>query len=234
MTARRMPKRSTILAIVVLSLVGLAVSGVTFQRYAAVWMRSPPRMPGCVLHARRSLGHEELVSPSVAHKAPNGETVYLRKSEARAVLCMDTVSPQQGEHLAAALAETEPELRALELLKVLRDQVSRDPSADREALAVYLIASGAMRALPELPETKAAIEELQLLNACRFSMRTPCPTRPPIPLLVWIAGVPSALGLLFGIGVGVAALVMRVQARRRKPVADAPANDEPANDEPSA
>jgi hypothetical protein len=229
MTAPRMPKSSTILVIVVLSLLGLAVSGVTFQRYAAVWLRSPPRMPGCVLHARRSLGHEELVSPSVPHKAPGGDTVYLRKAEARAVLCMDTVSPQYGEHLAAALAETEPELRALELLKVLRDVVPRDAYADREALAVYLLASGAMRALPELPETKAAIEELQLLNACRFSMRSPCPSRPPIPMLVWIAGVPSALGLLFGMGVGVAVLVTRVRERkRRKPAADEPANDEPS------
>jgi hypothetical protein len=195
-----------------------------------VWMRSPPRMPGCVLHARRMLGHEELVSPSVPHKAPDGSTVYLRKAEARAVLCMDNVSPPHGERLAAALAETEPELRALELLKVLRDGVSRDPSADREALAVYLLTSAAIRALPELPETKAAAEELHQLNACRFSMRTPCPTRPPIPLLVWITGVPSALGLLFGMGVGVTALVTLVLERRRKRAAAKPA----ADDEPEA
>ena len=100
-------------------------------------------------------------------------------------------------------------------MAVMKD-VPRDPSADQDALAAWMIASAAMRALPETPETTAAKDEIDEMNACRFAMRSTCPTRPPIPNVVWAAGVPSSLGLLFGAGLGVRALVRRVRERRKR------------------
>jgi hypothetical protein len=53
---------------------------------------------------------------------------------------------------------------------------------------------------------------------------------------VWIAGIPSALGLLFGMGVGAGVLVTRVRDWKRKRAANKgkPAANPPEPDEPAA
>jgi hypothetical protein len=128
------------------------------------------------------------------------------------------VDKHLARQLAGALAEQEPVRRAQGFLKLVRDDIPADPAFDRQAVAAYLLVDGAMGALPEdLPEIKTIGGELDLLHACRFDSRRPCPTRPPIPVLVWITGVPaaaSALGLL-GIGGVVAVRGIRRWRERR-------------------
>lgn len=216
-----MTRGRTAIAAGVLALVGAAVAGRAYQGYAAVWLRSPPRVVPCALLARRALRTPIAASGTEPHDDADGETVYLTEPEDIAVRCAQGLDKALARRFASAFAETEPERRALELLKILRD-VGSDPSEDERAAIVYVIANGALDALPEaLPEVRAAREELRLLNSCRFSMRnSPCPTRPSLPLLVWLVGGPSALVILglvgAGLTLGVRRLVTRIRSWRAK------------------
>ncbi|MDI1444944.1 hypothetical protein [Polyangium sp. 6x1] len=221
--ARERRARRVIAALLVISALGFAAALVTYLKYAALWLRPPPRLPPCVLAARRGLVREEPVMGSIPHMTPEGNTVYLRPNEDRAVGCLGRMSSPVASALAGAFAEIEPAARMRALTAVMKNHVPRDPSADREALAAWMLVSGAMRALPETPETTATRDEIDQMNACRFAMRSTCSTRPPVPLLVWAAGVPSSFGLLFGAGVGVRALVHLVRERRRRKRAEATA-----------
>ncbi|MEJ7735194.1 MAG: hypothetical protein WKG00_39165, partial [Polyangiaceae bacterium] len=93
--------------------------------------------------------------------------MYLVPAEDMAVRCVQGLSSDTARRLTGAFSEPEPELRGLELLKIVRD-VPPGEDNDRMAHTVYRIADGAMAALPPLPETKAAITELEELYACRF------------------------------------------------------------------
>jgi hypothetical protein len=205
--------------VLVASLAGLGVAALLYRSYAAVHLRPIARMPRCVLLVTRGLTKPSLASGSEAYPTPEGE-VYLTPSENRAVSCLEQrVSKDLAMKFALAFAEHEPELRGLELMKALRD-LPPDPSADKDATAAYFIASSALRALPDLPETKVAAEEVGQLHACRFSTRLKCPTRPPIPILVWATGIPSAIGFciaafVFG-RVGFRAARDRIRARRER------------------
>ncbi|MDI1432123.1 hypothetical protein [Polyangium sorediatum] len=217
--ARGRRARHVIAALLVLSALGLAGAIVSYFQYAAVWLRKPPRLQPCVLSARRALTREEPVMGSIPHLTQEGSTVYLRPAEDRAVVCLGRISTSVASAFAAAFVEIEPAARARALAVAMKDHVPREASADQVAASAWLIASGAMRALPETPETTAAREEIDGMNACRFVLRSTCPTRPPIPIVVWAAGVPSSLGLLFGAGLGVRAVVRTVRARRRRKAA---------------
>lgn len=211
------PRILVLLVAVILPLA--AVAGVTYQRYAAVHLRDRPRMPRCVLQARAALRKPTSMSGSEPRQTVTGETVYLTPNEDRAVACAFQIDEPLSRRLATALAEQDPGRRAAELLKAARDEVSPDPAHDPQALAGYMMSTAAMRALPEeLPEVRAASDELELLLACRFDTRKPCPTRPPIPRLVWITGVPAASGalLLIGLTVAVSASRLRGWLKRRK------------------
>jgi hypothetical protein len=214
--AREPNKRVLWIALFVVATVGFAIGLTSYLRYAAVWLRKPPRMPQCVVMTRQGLMREEPISGSIPRLLPDGSTVYLRKSEDRAVQCVDRVSSEASKRLAAAFAETNPGPRAKGLLSVVRDQTSKDPSADAEALAMYLMAAASIRGLPPSEEVNAAKDELDQLNACRFAMRSQCPTRPPMPLVVWIAGVPSSVVLLGFIGVGLGQVGRSLRGRWRK------------------
>ncbi|MRG96930.1 hypothetical protein [Polyangium spumosum] len=217
--ARGRGARLRVAALLVISALGLGVALVSYFRYAAVWLRQPPRLDACAHVARRSLLQEEPVTGTIPHMTLEGSIVYLRPSEDRAVGCLGRMSSSLASAFAAAFAELEPAARARALATAMKDHVPQDPSADREAISAWVIASAAMRALPETPETTAARDEINQRNACRFRLRSTCPTRPPIPIVVWAAGVPSSLGLLFGAGLGVRALVRLVQRRRRRKAA---------------
>lgn len=216
--------------VVVSTLLGAATTFYFYKRYADVWLRSPPRMPGCVLISRRLLSHDENVSGSIPHMAPNGNMVYLRPAEDRAVQCMSRLSSPTAAVLAAAFAEVDPDKRARALAAILREHVSTQTSADAEALAAYLITSAALRALPKTEEIEDLRNQVNTLNACRFAMRTPCPTRPPVPMPVWILGAPSSVGLVVSFGwVGIA-LVTRLRTwRENRRLAKKPPHE---NDEP--
>ncbi|NUQ77957.1 MAG: hypothetical protein HUU21_30860 [Polyangiaceae bacterium] len=209
------------LAVLFVSLVGLGTAGLLYRRYAAVHLRPIAKMPRCVLLSNRGLARPSIVSGSEAYPTPEGE-VYLTPAENRAVSCLEQrISKPLAIKFALAFSEHEPEVRGLELLKTLRDLPS-DPTADREATAAYFLASAALRGLPDLPETTAAREELVQIHACRFATRRNCPTRPPIPILVWGMGIPSAIGagaslVVFGIaGFRIARDRIRARRARRK------------------
>jgi len=210
--------RAGIAALFVVASIGATVALVSYWRYASVWLRKPPQLAPCAIISRQGLLREEPVTGSIPHVTEKGDTVYLRKGEDRAVRCMDRMNEREtAKKLAVAFAEEEPVARARGLVALLRDDVPKDASADRAALATYLFAAAAMRMLPKQDETLAARDELDQLNACRFAtMRTPCRTRPPIPLVVWIAGIPSSLVLIVGVGLGFTGLGSRVRAWRRK------------------
>jgi hypothetical protein len=204
-----LPKKRLLALVLILSIAGLVGAYLPYQSYAAVWRRPIARVPRCVLAARMVLRKPSVVSGSEPSINAAQETVYLTPQEARTVRCIQRVSEPLAGRFAGAFTEIEPERRAIELLKVLRD-VPKDQARDREASTAYFIASGALRALPELPETKAATEELEELHNCRFVTKSPCAARPPIPMIVWIAGVPSALGVLAVLGMGARAGVLRL------------------------
>jgi hypothetical protein len=209
-------KRLIMVVVIVASLLGTAIAGFFFKRHADVWMRQPPRMPQCVLISQRMLAHQENVSGSIPHVAPDGTMVYLRPTEDRAVRCVGRLSSSTASHFAAAFGEIDPEKRARALAAILRDHVSTQTSADSEALAAYLIASAGIRALPKSDETDKLRKELQDRNACRFEMRSQCPQRPPIPYVVWIVGIPSLTGLVVSLGWGLGGLVGRIKKWREK------------------
>lgn len=177
------------------------LAGWSYWQYAQTWLRKPAGMSRCVMSANRQLRKPAVASGIEPHQTPDGETVYLSPAEDAAVRCVQGLSSETARRFAGAFSEQEPELRALELLKILRD-VPADPASDRLAHTVYRLASGAVDALPQLPETKAVADELEETYACRFGTKLPCPRRPPIPWLVWAAGVPAALALLFAAVVG--------------------------------
>lgn len=185
----------------VLALVGAAVAGRAYQSYAAVWLRPPGRVPPCAMLARRALRAPVAASGTEPHDDVDGQTVYLTEPEDIAVRCLEGIDRPLARRFTSAFTETEPERRGLEILKILRD-MDKSPAEDERALLVFIIGSGALDGLPELPETRAAREEFRFLNACRFKMNTPCPTRPPLPLLVWLAGGPSALVIAGLVGAG--------------------------------
>ena len=216
-----LPRKALVLGLLVASLFGGGAAALVYWQYAAVHLRPIARMPRCIMGARRGLATRALVSGSEPYPTPDGE-VYLTPAENRAVHCVESVSKPLAIRFANAFTEQEPELRGLELLKVLRE-VPPDPARDQEATVAYFVSGAAMRALPEVPETKAASDELKLLHACRFDTKEPCPTRPPMPALVWVTGVPSSIGLLFALGMLGRAAVLRAidwrRARRKQPPA---------------
>lgn len=216
-----MSRRQLLVLLLVLlaSLGGLGGAYVPYRSYAAIWRRPIAKMPRCVLAARIVLRKPSVVSGSEPATTRSGETVYLTRPELLAVRCVKPISEPLSGRFAEAFSQTEPELRGLELLKILRD-VPSDASHDPEASAAYFIGTGALAGLPDLPEVKAASDEMDAIHACRFVSKIPCPSRPPIPVVVWILGVPSALGVLFVLGsfirAGALAVRDRLRARRER------------------
>jgi len=207
----------------VLTVICGAFAGLSYRSYGSQHLRTA-KAPRCAIDARVYLKEQVLVSGTEPHGLPSGETVYLTEPEDHAVRCINGISKEIGAHLTAAFTEQQPEVRALELLKVVRDHVPPDPAHDREAAAGFYLARAAMQPIPELPEKKAALEELELLHACRFDTTKPCPTRPPISPWIWASGAFSAIGILLFLKIGGAALitgirgVLRRRAERQGPV----------------
>ena len=211
---RRLPAR-WLPPLAVLTVICGAAAGLSYRSYAAEHLRKA-KAPRCAPDARIYLREPALVSGTEPHDLPSGETVYLTEPEDRAVRCAKSMSLDLGARLTAAFTEQQPELRALELLKVVRDHVPRDAAHDREAAAGFYIARAAMQTIPDLPEKKAALEELDLVHACRFDTETTCPTRPALPAWVWLSGAVSAMGLLTFAKIGVSSLITRIRAALRR------------------
>jgi hypothetical protein len=219
--ARPRPTPQVLAAIAFGTLALGGIAGKTFWSYYRAHLRQPPPLSSCVMLARHQVRKQELISGTEPHDNAQGETVYLTEGQDRAVRCAAMVDHDLSKRLAGALAEDEPARRAHALLEAVR-VIPDGPAADREAATGYEIASGAVDGLPhDLEEIRTISTDLDMLYACRFSTRKRCPTRPPIPMVVWVAGVPSAIGLLGVLGVlvprGVAAmrrLLARVLRRR--------------------
>ncbi|MGK3997259.1 hypothetical protein [Sorangium sp. So ce1024] len=196
-----------------------AVAAISFQRYAAVHLRPLPKVPSCVRGARVALRKPVVVSGTEPRQTASGETVYLTLGEDRAVACALQFDEPLARHLTGALAEHDTAPRAARLVELVRDRVPADPAHDRSAAAAYMMASAALRGMPQdAPDVRAASREIELHHACRFATRRSCPTRPLPPLTVWLAGVPAALSLLALVGLGLAAGAARYRrwaARRR-------------------
>jgi len=199
----------------VLTVVCGVAAVLSYMSYADEHLRKA-KAPRCSIDARIYLKEQALVSGTEPHDLPSGETVYLTEPEDRAVRCAKGISLKLGAHVTAALTEQQPELRALELLKVVRDHVPPDKEHDREAATGYYIARAGMQTIPDLPEKKAALEELELLHACRFDTRSPCPTRPSLSLWVWVSAAISAMGLLTFAKIGGSSLITRIRAALRR------------------
>jgi hypothetical protein len=200
-----------IVGLLALALAGGAVAGLQYQGYAAVHLRRPGKLPSCLFKSSIGLRKPALMSGTEPRESATGETVYLTEAEDRAVGCAYLIDLKLSRQLASILAEQDPALRAQGFLKLVRDDTPADPTFDSRAYAAYVFASSAFRTLPQdSAEIRAALDELELLQICRFDTRRPCPTRPPIPLVVWMTGVPAAAAVLglgwIGGSAGVAAL----------------------------
>jgi len=209
-----MPRKLLLSIIFVASLAGLGAAYFSFSKYAAVWRRPVARTPKCVYAARIILRKPSLVSGSMPYPTDTGEMVYITEKETLAVQCLGQVSSALAQSFVSAFREVEPERRAAELLKIQRD-LPPDAASDREAAAAYFVGAGAMEALPDSPAIKATNEAMDELHACRFLTRSPCAKRPPIPVVVWITGAPSALGALTVIGALSYAGFVRLRGRWR-------------------
>jgi hypothetical protein len=209
-TSRALARRPRWLrAAALVAVLGGAIAGVVYERHASVWLRDAPPTPSCAVATRTYLRERVLLSGVEPHTALDGSTVYLNASEDRAVRCAYGESEELGRAFATAFAEIDPDPRAVALLAALRDHVPVDPAHDREAASAYLIASAALRALPASPAVTAASSAVRDLQACRFDVDAVCAARPPIPVVVWIAGAPAAACAAALLGVG-----LRASARR--------------------
>ena len=212
-------------ALLALTLAGGGIAGATYARYAAEHLRKRPGLPRCAIAARVQLRKPATVSGTEPRDTLTGETVYLTPDQDKAVSCASTIDKDLSRQLAGALAEPDPARRAAALTTLVRDQAEA-PRADLRTATAFMMASGALRSLPkELPEVKAANDEINRIYACRFDTKLQCPTRPPMPALVWITGVPAAgaaLGLV-GIGVATGAAALKEQRRRKREKAAAAA-----------
>ncbi len=211
------------IALGVFAVAGGAVAGLSYKSYADTWLRQA-KAPRCALAARVYLKVPTLASGTEPHDTPDGQTVYLSEAEDRAVRCAKGISPELGTRFVGAFAEVEPERRALELLKIVRD-TPKDKEHDRDAAVAFFLASAALQPLPDLPEKKAASDEMDQAFGCRFETpRIKCPSRPPIPWIVWVLGVPSALGVVTLAGLGAVEIAQgasRLVRRRRDRLAGA-------------
>lgn len=214
--ARQRRARLFMAAVGVVSLIGAATTFYFYKKHADVWLRAPPKVPMCVAISRKLLKVDSPVSGSIPHVTPDGTMVYLRPAEDRVVRCMNRVASKLAPELAAALAEVDPDKRAKILVAMLRDHVPPGKPGDEAAVAAYLMASALFKEMPKTPEIEAIRAELDQANACRFPMRTPCPSRPPIPMIVWIAGVPSSIGITAFLGWIGKGLVNRIRTWREK------------------
>lgn len=214
-----MRRSRLLLLVLVASLAGLGAAYVPYRSYAAVWRRDVPKVPRCLIGARILLRKPALTSGDEPNFTSTGEMVYLTSVETKAVHCVGMVSKQLSGDLAQVLSEVDPERRGAELLRLAR-AIPPDAPHDEEATAAFYIGSGALAGLPPSPTLRAASDELDSLHACRFLTREPCAKRPPIPLLVWVLAVPSALGVLFVLGslllTGVSRLRDVLRARRAR------------------
>lgn len=221
---RRRPSVAFLVGLLALALASGAVAGLQYQGYAAVHLRKPAKLPRCILKSSMGLRKPALSSGTEARENAAGETVYLTRAEDRAVGCASLIDMKLSRQLAGALAEQDPALRAQAFLKLVRDDTPADPAFDRQAVAAYMFASSVFKTLPQdSAEIRAAQEEIDLLQTCRFDTKRPCPTRPPIPPVVWLTGVPAAAAVL-GLGwIGGSAGVAALQGwwRRRKQRVDA-------------
>jgi hypothetical protein len=199
----------------VLTVIFSFVTALAYRSYAEEHLRKA-KAPGCAIDARVYLRQQALVSGTEPHDLPSGETVYLTEPEDHAVRCAKGISLELGARVTAAFTEQQPELRALELLKVLRDHVPSDKAHDRHAATAYYIVRAAMQTIPDLPEKKAALDELELLHACRFDTKMKCPTRPGLSPWVWVSGAVAAMGLLTLGKIGGSSLITRIRAALRR------------------
>lgn len=190
-------------------------AALAYRSYADEHLRTA-KAPRCAIDARVYMKQQALVSGTEPHDLPSGETVYLTEPEDHAVRCAKGISKELGAHLTAAFTEQQPELRALELLKVVRDRVPPGKEHDREAATGYYLARAAMQTIPDLPEKKAAIDELELLHGCRFDTTRECPTRPGPSPWIWVSGAVAAIGLLTLGKIGGSSLITRIRAALRR------------------
>lgn len=194
------------IALGVASPLALVGAGALYLDYRSEHLREPPRRTACVQLAQRRLGQPEQLSGFEAHGTPSGGTVFLRPTEDSAVRCMNQISSPVAKRLAEAYAILEEEPRAAALSAIAKDVIANHPEDDRLVFTTVMLTAPAM--VGDAPVIKAAKKDLEELIACRYDTRTACPSRPPVPFLVYVLGVPGALGILVLLG----ALVSRVAA----------------------
>ena len=143
-----------------------------------------------------------------------GETVYFNDADDEAVRCAAQFDPALAPKLTTALVEPDPDRRAA-LLVAMVGEVPPDADHDDAAYAAFRLAYGALSPLPRTDAVIAADYALLELYGCRFDVEDACPARPPIPRVVFVAGVPSAVGAAVSIAVGAVAGVRAIAARWR-------------------
>lgn len=205
-------RERTLVALAILGAALLAVAGWTFFRYAREHLRKPPTVDFCFVVVQAALPELPDASGTERHEFDDGEVVYLREDEDRAVRCaFQFVSEPYAERVAHALAEAEPDARA-RAVRALVEQAPPGPRGDAEFEIAYDIASGALEGLRSSPVVDEASFVVAESRACRFRTDEPCATRPPLPWQVPAFGLPGVAAVAPGLALALGALARWLRA----------------------
>jgi hypothetical protein len=173
-------------------LLGVALGGPAAWGYfdhQARWQRPPPKIQMCFIGLGRTLRKPALVAPSEAYPGPAGETLYLTNAQFKAVQCANSLEHGTDKQLALVLANTDPEVQATQLVELVVSKLDK-PETEVDAVGLYHLASAILEGVPQSDSIRAERKKLDEALGCRFvSQRLPqCPSRPAMPIWVWILG----------------------------------------------
>jgi hypothetical protein len=219
----RTPRARRFAWLALASALALAIAGTSYVRYASVWLREKPGLSRCVLAGAVRLAKPLPASGDAPRTTESGETVYLNDVDDAAVGCMAQFAPELAPKLTSAIMEPDADRRAAMLLALVKS-VPPDEDHDDAAYAAFRLGYGALQALPRTDAVIATDYAMLEVYGCRFDVEDKCPYRPPMPRLVFVAGMPGALGGAISLGAGlvagVRALARRVRARRARKAAE--------------
>jgi hypothetical protein len=205
-------RERTVVGLAIVGVALVAVAGFTLSRYAREHLRKPPLVDSCFVFLRPSLAALPDASGTERHEFDDGEVVYLREEEDKAVRCaFQFVSDAYAERVARALGEPEPESRA-RAVRALVEQAPPGPRGDAEFEISTDIASGVLGGLPHSPVVDEASFVIAESHACRFGTDEPCARRPPLPWLVPALGLPGVAALIPGLALALGAALRRIRA----------------------
>jgi hypothetical protein len=189
---------------------GLAGAGLGFWIYdvhATEHDRLPPKLHPCFRILQKRLEKPSVVSPSEPFTLSDGETIYLTDTQNKAIGCAARLPGRADQDLARAWGIEDPDARARAMAELV-EAVPPAAEHDKQALGLWRLTLGSLKAMPESAERDRAKQRIDQRLGCRFihPALPECPTRPRPPLsAIALAGVGAAalLAAVLGLAVNV-------------------------------